>query len=169
VGKRTDFVVAVDESDRTSIDGGCAAVLDLLLPFATAATLDGYIGWPDPPPRVLAVQQRLIEKHGEDGLMSLAFDLSVPEDRTDFLALAPWSINAQMADEAGTVLVSISDGGTSLVGCLTDDEAAQLREGLSERGHPEIEVVPGDEWDARRRHRKRQERAAARVTDRLRF
>lgn len=170
MAERTEYVVAVDESSRASMDAGCLAVLRMLLPLATTATLDGYIGWPDPPASILAIYEALVDEHGERNLMGLRFDLGDDSSRNTFLMFAPWSIQAELADDTGTVLASIHDGGTAVVPRLTDDEAALLRQRLGEAGFPEIEVVAGDDWDTRRRLEKRAARANALkgMIDRLR-
>lgn len=170
MAERTEYVVAVDESSRASIDAGCHAVLRMVMPLSTTATLDGYIGWPDPPPHILAIYQAFVDEHGESDLMALPFDLSHEESRNVFLTFAPWSIQAELADDTGTVLASFDDGGTAVVPRLTADETALLRQQLGEVGFPEIEVVAGDEWDTRRRLEKRAARADAvkRIIDRLR-
>jgi hypothetical protein len=139
---RTDYVIACDEANRASIDAACQLAFELILPLASTAMLDGYIGWPDPPQAVLAVYRRLVAMHGEKHLMALPFDLNDAEQRSDSLTFAPWSIQAEIADDDGTVLASIHDA-SGVEARLTPEEAFLLRQRLAESGHPEIEVVEG--------------------------
>jgi hypothetical protein len=154
--ERREYVLGVDQHDRTCIDAVCSAVLDVVLSEARTGTLDGFHDeWPEIPKEVVNLREEFRRVHGDDNLMGLTFDLREETQRRHFVTYAPWSIAAEVTDAEGRMLAAFDDSGTGIAIRPSDGDLAQLRERLAEAGYGDIEAVPQDEWVARRKRARR--------------
>lgn len=169
-GDRLTYTVEKRIDDRDEAAVVCAAVFEVLGPALGWAVVDAYSDYRDHlPAEVDKAQHSLRElgarQHGGDAGMGVQIWRGSPE--WDLVAAyAPWSIHVELRAKNGRCLATLHDCGFAVTAELTADEAATLRQRVSEVSR----LVLLSEF----RERQREERVAARrrrlhaVVDRLR-